>query len=738
MVPPDWKCSIDTYPAGWECPSQPFWVSGWIASPSGLAPADVRAWLGNQPFLGVCGLARPDVDTAMGRPAGAPGAGFTFRLNPVLSARELRLEVCDQYGRWTEFFHHAVTSPAGDYTDDRLERSARPLLRLLEARNVRSTRTWPELARDTLAAESAIPLDTLPNPPFQGTLESPGTVVPVRDNHLLVTGWLAHREQRIQQLTAYLDPLTPQPLVHGLPREDVGSLFAGLIDGAKSRFAGYLTLPANLPFPLALRIFAVLEDGRRELVFAKRFKTVITSGAEPALPPYSRLTFVRAAWELWRAGWKRHWPADRPFGLRSVIRTAWTEYHAAAPRPLDPATIPVESPPVPTRPLHVTLVTHNLNLEGGPLVAYEFACHLAAQPGWKVRIVSPQDGPLRKLFEQAGLSIELLDVHPVLSVGTAHEFERGLDQLAAQLDWKDTDVIAANTIVAFWAVLVAKRLRKPAVMYLHESVSTRRYFTPHLAPQIIPKVDDAFTAAARVVFLAAASVRAQTHLIDRQNFRVLHGWIDVARIQAYIKAHPRELLRAQENLPEDAVVIANIGSISPRKGQHVFIEAVARLLQLHPAQPGEAPLVFLLMGAVPHPYLDVLHHMVSRLGLNNVRFIAQSPDSYRYFRLADIFVASSYEEAFPRVVMEAAVFGLPVVSTNVNGIPEMLTSDEAWLFPPGDPERMAEAMAAAIEAHRRGDRTRAERGHAAVCRRFDSAQLLPAHARLLAAAADQP
>ena len=73
-------------------------------------------------------------------------------------------------------------------------------------------------------------------------------------------------------------------------------------------------------------------------------------------------------------------------------------------------------------------------------------------------------------------------------------------------------------------------------------------------------------------------------------------------------------------------------------------------------------LVFLMVGAYPDPYLDILRNELERLALPGVHLVDQVTDSYSYYRLADIFVCSSFEEAFPRVVMEAAAFGLPIVS----------------------------------------------------------------------------
>jgi glycosyltransferase involved in cell wall biosynthesis len=268
-------------------------------------------------------------------------------------------------------------------------------------------------------------------------------------------------------------------------------------------------------------------------------------------------------------------------------------------------------------------------------------------------------------------------------------------------------------------------------------VSARRFFARQLPPPAVARVERAFALATRVAFSAGAGQLPHAALAGRRNFRVLPGWIDVARIQAYAAAHPRLALRQALGLPGDAVVFANIGSILPRKGQHVFLEAIALLRQRAPAAP---PLVFLLVGAKtgPDAYTDLLRQAIAAQSLPEVHLVVQAADSYQYFQAADICVCSSLEEMLPRVVMEAAVFGRSIVTTNVNGIPELLQPDEAWLVPPNDANRLAAAMQAALDAQVRGDRSKAERARQAVTTRFDAAVLLPRHADLVRTVAAIP
>ncbi|HLP02802.1 MAG TPA: hypothetical protein VK163_12315, partial [Opitutaceae bacterium] len=99
----DWQHALEIHPADWRFPAGKSWVAGWLVSRSGRAPADVRAWLDERPFLGLCALPRPDVQQSVAGQADAPAAGFSFLLEPHRSARRLRLEVCDLSGEWEEF-----------------------------------------------------------------------------------------------------------------------------------------------------------------------------------------------------------------------------------------------------------------------------------------------------------------------------------------------------------------------------------------------------------------------------------------------------------------------------------------------------------------------------------------------------------------------------------------------------------------------------------------------------------
>jgi glycosyltransferase involved in cell wall biosynthesis len=334
------------------------------------------------------------------------------------------------------------------------------------------------------------------------------------------------------------------------------------------------------------------------------------------------------------------------------------------------------------------------------------------------------------------MPVDVIDLAPAMAAKSAADFHDRLATATAALPWAGTDLVIGNTMVSFWAVHAARRAGKPSLLYVHESSPVRRFFKADYAPALFPVIEDAFRLTDRVVFTADSSRRVFESLGSRGNFALLPSWVDAGRVDAFAAAHSAAELRRKHGLDPAAVLVVNIGSICERKGQHVFIQAVELLKsELAHTYPGR-PIHFLMVGARPGLFLETLREEVSRLGLAGLaRFIPETGEIFDFYQLADIFVCTSFEESFPRVIMESAAFRRLIVTTNVNGIAEMIGPDEAWLTPPGDRYRLAEAIKLALAAHFTGDRSRAEKARASVLRKYHEANSLPRHAALARAMA---
>jgi O-antigen biosynthesis protein len=385
------------------------------------------------------------------------------------------------------------------------------------------------------------------------------------------------------------------------------------------------------------------------------------------------------------------------------------------------------------RPFRALVVTHNLNFEGAPIFILELARFLAGQPGVSVAVVSPQDGPLRARFEAAGIGVTLWsDAAAFLGLRHREGFDAALKSFAAAHPCADADVIVANTLLTFWAVHLAHALGKPSAFYLHESNPVGRFFAPLLPPAVHPVVEEALPLATRVVFTAGATRAIHEELNANDNFRLLRSWVDFDRIDAFKATHDRAALRRKHGLDPDAIVVANVGTTCERKGQHIYIRGID-LLRREPASAGPGPhLQWLVVGARPGLYLEALQQDIELMGLHDVKVFPETGDIFDFYHLADILVCTSFEESFPRVLLEAMVFGTRIVSTDVNGIPEMLTNnDEAYLVPAGDPFKLAAALRRAIDDHRAGSGRMPSLALARAARSYHHSRILPQHAQVI-------
>ncbi|MBS1831125.1 MAG: glycosyltransferase, partial [Acidobacteria bacterium] len=149
-----------------------------------------------------------------------------------------------------------------------------------------------------------------------------------------------------------------------------------------------------------------------------------------------------------------------------------------------------------------------------------------------------------------------------------------------------------------------------------------------------------------------------------------------------------------------------VGNLIRLKGFDVLIDAVAR------ARHRERMHVR-VVGAGPERE-PLLAQAASRGVPSCFTFAGTVPvaDMPKHYSEADVFVLSSRSEGRPNVVVEALAGGLPVISTDLEGVQGMVKDGDAgWLVAVDDADALAAALDEAVidrvELHRRGERARA-------------------------------
>ena len=141
-----------------------------------------------------------------------------------------------------------------------------------------------------------------------------------------------------------------------------------------------------------------------------------------------------------------------------------------------------------------------------------------------------------------------------------------------------------------------------------------------------------------------------------------------------------------------------------------------------------------MVGARAGIYLDLLKGDIAKLKLPNVTLVPETREVFDFFLLADLFVCSSFEESFPRVIMEAMVFRTPIITTDVHGIVDILGQrQEGYLVKPGDVAGLAQMMHLCLTKERSG-RSLTPTAYSKALRFYDYHKVLPHHVALARAA----
>ena len=176
---------------------------------------------------------------------------------------------------------------------------------------------------------------------------------------------------------------------------------------------------------------------------------------------------------------------------------------------------------------------------------------------------------------------------------------------------------------------------------------------------------------------------------DWDKLKVVHMSVDTDRFVPPVQ--PRH--------SDGPLRILSVGRLVAEKGAPVLVDAVAKLTRrgvpVEVRIVGGGELEADLGSQIAQAGLQNLVTLVGTVGQDDIL------DEYHW---ADVFCLPSFQEGLPVVLMEAMSTQLPVVTTPINGIPELVKDGQnGGLVPPGRADLLAEALAglAADTAYRR-------------------------------------
>ncbi len=246
-----------------------------------------------------------------------------------------------------------------------------------------------------------------------------------------------------------------------------------------------------------------------------------------------------------------------------------------------------------------------------------------------------------------------------------------IGQLSDIIRKEEIDIVHARSRVPAWiGYFASRKTRRVFVTTCHG------YYKRHIFSHVMGW-------GKRVIVLSNAIGR---HMID--DFGVPHERIRL--VPRSVDLDKFKFLSPEKKRKEE-FNIGIIGRLTPIKGHLYFIKAMARVARVVPRLKiwivGDAP-------ASKEKYKEQVQVLVRRLGLwHCTEFLGTQRDVPQILAHLDLLVlATTTQEAFGRVIIEAQAAGVPVVATEVGGVVDIIEHEKnGLLVPAGDPKCIAEA-----------------------------------------------
>ncbi|KKB44972.1 glycosyltransferase [Bacillus thermotolerans] len=164
----------------------------------------------------------------------------------------------------------------------------------------------------------------------------------------------------------------------------------------------------------------------------------------------------------------------------------------------------------------------------------------------------------------------------------------------------------------------------------------------------------------------------------------------------FIETTAEPISRSEFGLSDEDFVMAMVARLHPIKGHTIVFDAMKSIEE-------EKRPHLLLVG--DGPIKDELIQEAAKRGLEgHVHFLGFRSDVDRIYAASDLALLASYSESFPLALLEAADQHVPLLTTDVGGVNELIDRGETgWIVPVGEAGAYADAIGQAMEKKEKGE-----------------------------------
>jgi GT2 family glycosyltransferase len=289
----------------------------------------------------------------------------------------------------------------------------------------------------------------------------------------------------------------------------------------------------------------------------------------------------------------------------------------------------------------ILLVSHELSLTGAPRVLLN-AAKILKTTGFFPVVIAPDDGPMRKEFEDEGIAVIV-------------------DEMLFRKHWlterfmKNFDLILVNTQVGIPIVKQMKEYKIPIILWLHEAAGLEK---------LDHKNKNAFESCNSIILVSDYAKQFLSKFSEK--ISILQNGLKDISLKAGTKVVDSSNIR-----------FCIIGTIEPRKGQDIFIDAVLKL-----PEKVRQKATFLILGKVWPAFIPYYKNLTKKsTSVPEIKYLNTLPyaEIIKFIESCDVLVCPSRDEPASLVTIEAMMCNKPVIISNKVGVGDRLKHDVSCL-----------------------------------------------------------
>jgi len=321
--------------------------------------------------------------------------------------------------------------------------------------------------------------------------------------------------------------------------------------------------------------------------------------------------------------------------------------------------------------LKIVFIVESLDVGGTELSLLKWLRHCDRKI-FAPSVISFRKGALQKELEELNVPATVIHKKFPFDVSFFYRLVRKLAKI------RPDAVHCRNGIPAIsYGVLAARLAKVPVVSsvhgrthYIRQSVKTWLWFRIMRLSQKIITVTEGIK-----------EEISRYGSIPLEKIEVIYNGIDIGQTLS-----SKEALRNNFNFSPHDFLVGTVGNLRAIKGQKYLLEAMPDILR----KISHARLVLIGSGEER----ENLQKLATRLGISDkIHFLGYQANAAMMIGMFNVFVLPSLSEGFPNVILEAVVAGIPVVATNVGGVPEIVRhGKESLLVDPADAKGLSAAV----------------------------------------------